>query len=91
MRQLVRSILFTLAFATAAVSWANDAPAKVNINTATAEQLAAGLNGVGPAKAEAIVAWREQNGPFKAAAQLSEVKGIGDALVEKNRERIAVQ
>lgn len=62
----------------------------VDINRASAAELAAALNGVGLAKAEAIVAHREQNGPFKSAEQLAEVKGIGLKTVEKNRERIQV-
>lgn len=89
--QIVRSFLFVFALLGAATLWAAEPVAKVNINTATAEQLAAGLNGVGPAKAQAIVAWREQNGSFKAAAQLTEVKGIGAALVEQNRELIVIE
>ena len=46
------------------------------------------LNGVGEAKAEAIVAYREEHGPFKSADQLAEVKGIGLKTVEKNRDLI---
>ena len=49
-----------------------------------------GRHGVGLAKAEAIVAHREQNGPFASADQLAEVKGIGLRTVDKNRERIEV-
>jgi competence protein ComEA len=64
------------------------AQAAVNVNTASAEQLAAGLVGVGPAKAQAIVAHRETNGPFKDKAQLLEVKGIGEAILEQNEARI---
>jgi competence protein ComEA len=62
----------------------------VDINRASAAELAAALNGVGLSKAEAIVAHREQNGPFKSAEQLAEVKGIGLKTVEKNRDRIQV-
>ena len=62
----------------------------VNINTADAGALAQGLTGVGPAKAEAIVAYRQTHGPFQSADQLAAVKGIGLATVEKNRERIEV-
>ncbi len=61
---------------------------KVNINTADAETLAATLIGVGPAKAEAIVRYREQQGAFQSAEQLTEVKGIGAALLAKNLSRI---
>ena len=64
---------------------------KVNINTATAETLAAGLKGIGPAKAEAIVAYRAQFGAFESAEELLEVKGVGPALLEQNRDRIVLK
>jgi competence protein ComEA len=48
----------------------------VNINTADASQLAY-LPGVGPKAAERIVAWRKDNGPFRKATDLMQVKGIG--------------
>ena len=54
--------------------------AAVSINQATAEQLAAALSGVGLKKAEGIVRYREQNGPFTQVEQLQEVPGIGPAL-----------
>lgn len=73
-----------------AVSVSAFAAGKVDINQDNASTLAAGLNGVGPAKAEAIVAHREKNGPFRSADQLAEVRGIGLATVEKNREVIVV-
>ncbi|EDY87347.1 hypothetical protein GP5015_828 [gamma proteobacterium HTCC5015] len=60
----------------------------VNINTATAEQLAEHLDGIGPAKAQAIVAFRQANGPFSSADQLVEVKGIGLRTLESNRDAI---
>lgn len=63
----------------------------VNVNTATAEEIAAALKGVGPAKAEAIVAYREANGPFVSVDQLTEVKGIGAATIEKNRSQILIE
>lgn len=62
----------------------------ININTADADALTE-LNGVGPAKAKAIIEYRKQNGPFKSVDQLAEVKGIGDALIAKNRNRIAIK
>ena len=61
---------------------------KVNINTADAGTLDRVLIGVGPSKAEAIVVYRKQNGAFRSADQLTGVKGIGLATVEKNRDRI---
>jgi competence protein ComEA len=59
--------------------------APININTATAEELAAGLSGVGASKAMAIVRYREQFGDFESIEELAEVRGIGMATIEKNR------
>ncbi|CAI2013852.1 ComEA family DNA-binding protein [Serratia proteamaculans] len=66
---------------------AND-EASVSINQADAEQLASMLKGVGLKKAESIVRYREQNGPFTQIEQLQEVPGIGPALFERNRTRL---
>lgn len=63
----------------------------VNINTASAEELSETLQGVGLKKAEAIVAWREKNGPFKRVEDLANVKGIGASTLDKNRPRIRLQ
>ena len=60
----------------------------VNVNTADAQSIADGLNGVGIKKAEAIVAWRDMNGQFKAQDELINVKGIGQKTVEKNSAEI---
>ena len=60
----------------------------VNINTADATALAKALNGVGPAKAKAIVSYREKNGPFKTVDQLAMVEGITQKLIDKNRADI---
>ena len=62
----------------------------VNINTADAGTIAAELNGVGLAKAKAIVEYRKKHGPFRSAEDLSLVKGIGDRTVEINRADIRV-
>lgn len=60
----------------------------VNINTADATALAKSLNGVGPAKAKAIVSYRDKNGPFKSVDQLAMVEGITQKLIDKNRADI---
>ena len=60
----------------------------VSINSATAQELAAVMNGIGIKKAEAIVSYREQYGPFSELEQLKEVPGIGSALVERNLLRL---
>ncbi len=66
------------------------AQGQVNINTADAEAIAATLSGVGEARAAAIVEYREANGAFTSADDLTNVSGIGSATVESNRERILV-
>ena len=63
---------------------------KVNINTADAATIDRVLVNVGPSKAEAIVAYRKANGPYRSAEQLALVKGIGLKTIEKNRDRIMV-
>jgi len=60
----------------------------VNVNSADANTLAHELSGVGPARAAAIVAYRDANGPFKAPEDLIKVKGVGEQVVEKNRDSI---
>lgn len=60
----------------------------ININTASAEEIATVLNGVGLKKAQAIVEYREKNGAFTQIEQLEEVKGIGAALIARNRDRL---
>src|SRR3954447_24712169 len=60
----------------------------VNINTADATALAKALNGIGPAKAKAIVTYRDKNGPFKSVDQLALVEGITQKLIDKNRADI---
>lgn len=63
----------------------------LNLNTADAAMLQQGLNGIGKAKAEAIVAYREANGPFASVDELLEIKGIGNALLERNRDKLMVE
>ena len=60
----------------------------VNVNTADATALAKALNGIGPAKAKAIVSYREKNGPVKSVDQLAMVEGITQKLIDKNRADI---
>ncbi len=65
------------------------AGAKVNLNTATAEQLDT-LPGVGPVTAQAILDWRQKNGRFGAVEDLLDVKGIGDATLAELRDHVSV-
>ena len=62
----------------------------VNVNTASAKTISESLSGIGMKKAEAIVKYRTEKGPFKSASALTEVSGIGDKTVEKNRSDILV-
>ncbi len=63
----------------------------VNINTADIETLTRELNGVGAAKARAIVEFREAHGAFATVDELLEVKGIGMAILEKNLNKLTVK
>jgi competence protein ComEA len=62
----------------------------VNINTADAATLAAELQGIGPALAEAIVRDRTEHGKFDTPEALARVKGVGDRIVEANKANILV-
>ena len=62
---------------------------KVNINTATIDDLVQ-LDQVGTRTAQRIIEYREANGPFKAPEDLMKVKGIGEKIFQKNKDRISV-
>ncbi len=63
---------------------------KININTASAEELQK-LPGIGPKIAEEIEKYRETNGPFKSAEDFKQVKGVGDKKFEAVKDRIATE
>jgi len=63
---------------------------KVNINNATAEQIATAMTGIGESKAKAIVEYRKSHGKFKSVQDLENVDGIGSKTVEKNKANIAL-
>jgi len=69
---------------------ADDHIAMVNLNEDDAATLAALLTGIGETRALAIVAHREQNGPFTSIDDLAEVAGIGPATIAANRDRMVV-
>ena len=62
----------------------------VNINKATAAELAA-LDGVGPVLAKRIVDYRTKHGAFKKPEDIKNVKGIGDAIFNKNKAAITLK
>ncbi len=83
------SIIKTLlSAALLAVSLTLAAAERINLNSADAETLATTIVGIGPARAAAIVAYRETHGPFKTVDDLLLVKGIGAATLKNNRERL---
>ena len=63
----------------------------VNINTATADELSSMLKGIGEKRAGAIVAYREENGPFTTVEQLQSVKGGGEKVLEQNRANLSLK
>jgi competence protein ComEA len=83
MKSILASLILSCALALPAF-----AAEPVDINTADAKTLAEGLNGIGMSKAEAIVAYREENGPFANVDELAKVKGVGEKTVERNRDLI---
>ena len=68
-----------------------DAAETVNINTADISTLAAELVGVGPQLARRIVEFRERYGDFETVEALKDVQGIGEALLARNVDKIALQ
>ena len=85
MERITRMCLLLIALLVSGPGLANT----IDINTADAQTLATGLTGVGDTKARAIVAYRDQNGPFKSPDDLKQVKGIGDRILELNRGNIS--
>ena len=67
-----------------------DSSLTVNVNTASAEDLAEVLNGVGLSRARSIVEWRTDNGHFSDPYDLVQVRGISERIVSLNEARIRV-
>ena len=84
----ILAVVMVLLIGLVSVSSVNAAEVqKININTATAEELTR-LKGIGPSHAAKIVAYREKNGPFKLPEDLMQVSGIGQKTFEANQEII---
>ncbi len=66
-------------------------PLAVNINTASAEDMAQSLKGIGVKTAQAIVAYRDSEGLFESPESIMQVKGIGDFTYEANKDAIMVE
>jgi len=83
----IKSFLFIVLFSFSSLLYA----AQVNINTADADTLSNELSGIGESKAEAIVAYRDQHGPYKQLEDLANVKGIGISTIEKNKSKMILE
>lgn len=83
--KLFRSTLTALALLACGAVFADE---PVNINTADAQALAEAITGVGLKRAEAIISYRDQNGPFESVDDLVQVPGVGEKTVERSRERL---
>ncbi|MCB1740877.1 MAG: helix-hairpin-helix domain-containing protein [Gammaproteobacteria bacterium] len=62
----------------------------VDVNSADEQTLASAVVGVGPAKARAIIAYRDAHGPFRSLDELSAVQGIGERLLEQIRDQLSI-
>jgi len=87
---LIASSLFTSSILAMPLVQASDAES-INVNTASAEEIARVLVGVGLSKAQAIVEYREANGGFEDVYELENVKGIGSRTVSQNETRIRLK
>ena len=88
LRKLVLAMGAALLVSMNLFAWAGE---PVNFNLASAEAIAEALSGVGLAKANRIVEYREVYGPFEHVDELAAVRGIGHATVEKNRDAILLR
>lgn len=73
-----------------AIVAAQQPTAQLDLNTADALTLQTALAGIGKTKAESIVAYREEHGAFASVDELLEIKGIGKALLDRNRDKLTV-
>ena len=83
------SVIALILLVTTAVSYSQVPSSKVNINTATVEQLTE-IPGVGEKTAQNIVEYRKLHGEFKTVDELLNVKGIGEKRLEKVKDQITV-
>ena len=82
-----RLVLVALLAAASSAAWST----AVNLNTADAATLAHSLKGIGNAKAQAIVEYRQKHGPFRSVDELAQVKGISQKLIDHNRADLRIE
>jgi len=83
---IIRKIILVLLLASPAALLAADT---ININTADKATLSS-IKGVGEKRAEAIIEYRNENGPFESVDELASVSGIGQGTVDSNRDILSV-
>ena len=84
--KLINSILLTLLLALPVIGFSAE---PININNADKETLMSVISGVGEKKAEAIILYREEHGPFKSIDELTNVKGVSAAMIDKHRDMLS--
>ena len=85
--EILRRCFFAVLLALPVILFAGES---ININTADKEALMS-IKGIGEKRAEAIIAYRDQNGPFKSLDDLAEVKGVGKLFIDLNRDQLTVK
>ena len=84
---ILKSCIFAVLLSLPVLTFAGQT---ININTADKELLMS-IKGIGEKRAEAIIAYREKNGPFKSVDQLAEIKGVGKFFIDSNRDVLVVK
>ncbi len=84
--QTLRKFVFIVFISLSPTLFANEA---VDINTADKEMLMS-VNGIGEKRAEDIISYRKENGEFMSVQELTNIKGIGQSMVDRNKDTLTV-
>lgn len=87
---MIKKLFLSLCFVLMLSSGLTFSADKVNVNTATSEQLQV-IKGIGPVTAKSIITYRTEHGDFKVIADLVNIKGIGSKTVEKLIPQVSVK